>query len=458
METNRCVNCMSEMQKSAGRYCPVCGFDNQSVEQPIYALKLNYILHGRYLIGRVLGQGGFGITYVGLDMVLDLKVAIKEYFPMGMVTRQDMSSTLLWNPSQASQTQRQSGCEGFLKEARKMAKTDANPTIVRVRDTFLENETAYIIMDFVEGHTLKEELQKNGPMPFPKCMELLRPMMEGLARVHQQGIIHRDISPDNMIVQPDGSVKLLDLGAAKDITLSNGQSSQVVAKKGFSPIEQYVEKGQIGPWTDVYALCATISYCITGKMLPDATERMLMQAGQQGPVLPGDLPENIALALKDGLALKAEDRIQDVGQLLQRLDAQSPSGQPVSVKKEIPSPGGQAVKKETPDPGGQPVSVQKETQVPSGQPVSGQTYGNTGAGTNAGNNANGNNAANTEVDKGGFGWWALGCCVPVAGLVLYLVYKDQKPKTAKAAGVGALVCIALVVVFYILMFLIALSS
>lgn len=438
METNRCVNCMSEMQHSAGRYCPVCGFDNQNVQQPIYALKLNYILHGRYLIGRVLGQGGFGITYVGLDMVLDLKVAIKEYFPMGMVTRQDMSSTLLWNPSQASQTQRQSGCDSFLKEARKMAKMDANPTIVRVRDTFLENETAYIVMDFVEGHTLKEELQKNGPMPFPKCMGLLRSMMEGLAKVHQQGIVHRDISPDNIIVQPDGGVKLIDLGTAKDITLSNGQSSQVVAKKGFSPIEQYVEKGEIGSWTDVYALCATICYCITGKLLPDATERMLMQGGQQDPVLPDYLPNNVAQALKDGLALKAEDRIRDVGQLLQRLDAQAPSGQPVSEKK--------------------------ETQAPSRQPVSQQTYGNTGTNTNTGNYVNGGNTVNTgnnvnpQNDNGGFGWWALGCCIPIAGLVLFLVYKDQKPNTAKAAGVGALVSVVLVIVFYILLFLIALTA
>lgn len=339
METNRCINCMSEMHKTAGKYCPVCGFDNQSAEAPIYALKPNSILHGRYLIGRVLGQGGFGITYVGLDMVLDIKVAVKEYFPMGLVTRDNMSSELLWNASQVGSTQRQSGCESFLKEARKMAKTDANPTIVRVRDTFLENETAYIIMDFVEGHTLKKKLQQGGPIPFPECMQLLRPMMEGLKEVHHQGIIHRDISPDNIIIQPDGSVKLLDLGAAKDMTASNGQTSQVVAKKGFSPLEQYVEKGEVGTWTDVYALCATIYYCITGKVLPDALERMYGEQQLQIPETVDPLPEHVVHTLEAGLAIKVQDRIQNIEELLQRLDSQQnqPSMQPQQAQPVKPS-------------------------------------------------------------------------------------------------------------------------
>ena len=211
MEINRCVGCMNEL-KPGERYCPVCGCDNLNIEQPSYALRPHTILHGRYLIGKVLGKGGFGITYIGLDLTLNVKVAVKEYFPMGEVSReQGHSAALRWNPSRAGTEHRQKGYDSFLKEARKMAKIDQIPSIVRVRDTFLENETAYIVMDYAEGVTLKEKLLKNGTMTFSECVQLFSPMIEDLAKVHKQGMIHRDISPDNIMVQPDGSVRLLDV-------------------------------------------------------------------------------------------------------------------------------------------------------------------------------------------------------------------------------------------------------
>lgn len=319
MEINRCMGCMSELN-TTGRYCPVCGFDNQNIEQPSYALRCYSILHGRYLIGRVLGRGGFGITYIGLDLTLNIKVAIKEYYPMGEATReQGTSSALRWNLSQAGMTQRQKGYDSFLKEARKMAKIDQIPSIVRVRDTFLENETAYIVMDYVEGITLKEKLLKNGTMTFSECMELLSPIMEGLEKVHKQGMIHRDISPDNIMVQPDGSVRLLDLGAAKDMTTSQGPESQLVTKKGFSPLEQYMDAGKIGPWTDVYALCATIYYCITGKLLPAAMDRIDHEELQFPENMKEPLSPKVISVLKAGLAVKPEERIQSVEELYQGL-------------------------------------------------------------------------------------------------------------------------------------------
>lgn len=322
MIMKRCISCMEDMSSLSGSVCPHCGFDNANEAgiQPPYAMKTNTIIHGRYLVGKVLGQGGFGITYIGFDLVLNIKVAIKEYFPMGMATReQSRSNTLLWSPTQVNTKQRQDGYENFLKEARKTAKIDSIPSIVRVRDTFLENETAYIIMDFVEGVTLKDKLAQSGPMPVSECIRFLKPMMEGLAQVHKMGIIHRDISPDNIIVQPDGNLKLLDLGAAKDMTSGQGQS-QLVTKKGFSPLEQYTEAGQIGPWTDVYALCATIYYCITGKMIPSALDRM----GNDGVTFPAgmkeSIPPHIEAALKAGLAIEAKNRLQSVNDLLERLN------------------------------------------------------------------------------------------------------------------------------------------
>ncbi|MEY8391610.1 BspA family leucine-rich repeat surface protein [Lachnospiraceae bacterium 45-W7] len=319
MKIKRCMSCMSELSET-GRQCPICGTDNQSIEQPAYALKCNSMLHGRYLIGKVLGQGGFGITYIGLDTTLNVKVAIKEYFPMGMVSREPgESSRILWNTTQSGQAQRQSGYDSFLKEARKMAKIDQIPSIVRVRDMFLDNETAYIVMDYVEGITLKQKLLKNGPLNFSACMKLLRPMMEDLAKVHRQGMIHRDISPDNIMIQSDGSVRLLDLGAAKDMTSAHGPSSQLVAKKGFSPFEQYMDGGKIGPWTDVYALCATIYYCMSGKLLPDALERIEHEEINFPEHMRRNLSPEAIAALKAGLGVKIENRIQSVEELLGRL-------------------------------------------------------------------------------------------------------------------------------------------
>lgn len=318
MKEKRCVNCMGLMGET--EVCPHCGFRQQEAESP-FGLKCNTILNGRYLVGRMLGQGGFGITYIGYDLALEIKVAVKEYFPMGFSTRNStMSNKIQWNMTQLSRTQMQQGCDGFLKEARKMAKLDSLPGIVRVRDTFLENETAYIVMDFIEGETLKQRLHKTGPMRFSECVEMLKPLMRSLELMHKKGLVHRDISPDNIMLQPDGSVWLLDFGAAKDVSLQRNAASQQVTKKGFSPPEQYQEKGNIGSWTDVYALCATIYYCITGKTSPDALDRMYTDTLAFDVPLLEPLSPNAANTLWRGMKLRQEERIRTVGELLAGLE------------------------------------------------------------------------------------------------------------------------------------------
>lgn len=299
--------------------CPYCGYGYK--EEPFaFGLKQETILRGRYLTGRVLGQGGFGITYIGYDLTLDIKVAIKEYFPSGCATRNHtVSNQVQWNTAQFDRATWQAGCDSFLKEARRMAKIDSLPGIVRVRDTFPENQTAYIVMDYIEGETLKQRLQKTGPMRFTECIRLLSPLMVSLDNVHRQGLIHRDISPDNIMIQPDGSVCLLDFGAAKDVSFQQTMASRQVAKKGFSPPEQYREKSSIGPWTDVYALCATIYYCVTGRLVPDAMDRMYDDTLTFDMSLFELLSDAVVSALRDGLKLRSEERIQTVGELLARL-------------------------------------------------------------------------------------------------------------------------------------------
>ena len=279
MEIRRCMKCMHAL--AAGEtFCSECGRPYGSVETEPFALKPGTILDGKYLVGEMLGQGGFGITYIGFDLLLEQKVAIKEYFPMstGMVSRENRS-TVVWSSAMVGKTGTQRGFDSFLKEARKMAKLGGISNVVGVKSVFTQNETAYIVMDFIEGETLQQKMQKNGPMDFDSCIRLMTPIMQSLAEVHKHGIIHRDISPDNIMVQPDGKPVLLDLGAAKDLDIQGKdgsiQTTQMVAKQGFSPIEQYQRNASIGPWTDVYAMAATIYYCCTGVLPPSATDRMI---------------------------------------------------------------------------------------------------------------------------------------------------------------------------------------
>ena len=261
-------------------FCSECGRPYGSVETEPFALKPGTILDGKYLVGEMLGQGGFGITYIGFDLLLEQKVAIKEYYPMstGMVSREN-STTVVWSSAVMQKSGMEKGFGSFLKEARKMAKLGGIPGVVGVKSVFIQNETAYIVMDFIEGETLLKKLQREVPMDYGTCISLMTPIMQALAEVHKHGIIHRDISPDNIMVQSDGKLILLDLGAAKDLDIQgkdgNVQSSQMVAKHGFSPVEQYGQAGKIGPWTDVYAMAATIYYCCTGVLPPSATDRMI---------------------------------------------------------------------------------------------------------------------------------------------------------------------------------------
>ena len=319
MEVRRCMKCMHPLAVGE-TVCPECGRAYGSVNAESFALKPGTILEGKYLVGEMLGQGGFGITYIGFDLLLEQKVAIKEYYPMstGMVSR-DGHSTVVWSSAMMGKTGTQKGFDSFLKEARKMAKLGGIPGVVGVKSVFIQNETAYIVMDFIEGETLLKKLQKNGPMDFDSCVKLMTPIMQALAEVHEHGIIHRDISPDNIMVRPDGKLILLDLGAAKDLDIQGNdgsvQSSQMVAKHGFSPIEQYSKSGKVGPWTDIYAMAATIYYCCTGILPPPATDRTIDDTLACQPRLTQAQFDILA----DCMRMRPQDRPQSMDTLLQML-------------------------------------------------------------------------------------------------------------------------------------------
>ncbi len=333
MDVKRCPHCMADLLGHSGSVCPFCGFDAARHPQPPEALPRDTVLYGKYLVGDVLGRGGFGMTYVGFDLSLESKVAIKEYYPSGAAMRREGESALSWSTTCRMQGGSETAKNSFLKEARKMARVENIPSVVRVRETFLENETAYIVMDYIEGETLKARLKRDGPMTYSDCFALLRPMMRDLCLIHRQGIIHRDISPDNIMIQWDGSVKLLDLGAAKDLNLHSDEVTMPVGKNGYSPMEQYLTNGIIGPWTDVYALCATIYYACYGVRVPQSLERLEQDTLRFDLPTREPMPYYVVEALKKGLAVRAIDRTQSVDDLLEQLEDQTmPLRQPEPAK------------------------------------------------------------------------------------------------------------------------------
>ena len=335
-------------------FCSECGRPYGSVETEPFALKPGTILDGKYLVGEMLGQGGFGITYIGFDLLLEQKVAIKEYYPMstGMVSREN-STTVVWSSAVMQKSGMEKGFDSFLKEARKMAKLGGIPGVVGVKSVFIQNETAYIVMDFIEGETLLKKLQREGPMDYGTCISLMTPIMQALAEVHKHGIIHRDISPDNIMVQNDGRLILLDLGAAKDLDIQgkdgNVQSSQMVAKHGFSPVEQYGQAGKIGPWTDVYAMAATIYYCCTGVLPPSATDRTIGDTLTCRPRLTKEEFDVLAFCM----SVLPQNRPQNMDALLQIVTHPVGSTQPVrDVPKTEPiRPETRNLQPPKPDPG-----------------------------------------------------------------------------------------------------------
>lgn len=279
------------------------------------------ILSERYRIESVLGRGGFGITYKGYDLKLNMPVAIKEYAISG------------WEEPELIEK----GKQKFLTEARALAQFHENPGVVDVRDFFEANKTAYIVMEYLEGKNLREIL-KERCFTADEIFSMIRPVMDVLEKMHEAGVLHRDISPDNIMLLTNGTVKLMDFGAARMTELADERSVSVVLKGGYAPEEQYRPKGDQGPWTDIYALCATMYKCITGMTPDDALER----SHNDRLEWPSELGVEISLlqedVLKKGMAVFAEERFQTIGEMRQMLERTKENEQE-SEKKSVPQAG-----------------------------------------------------------------------------------------------------------------------
>ncbi|MDE7464353.1 MAG: protein kinase [Clostridiales bacterium] len=316
---NICLYCFGDLDGS--RTCMSCHRKADDTPSPPHHLPQRTVIgtQNRYLIGKALGEGGFGITYLAWDLQQGIKVAVKEYFPSGYVTRVAGSNQVIINSKQ-NQAASNRGLKRFVEEARALAKIKNLSGVVNVRDFFSANGTAYIVMEFLDGMSLKKYLQrKGGKLTVDEILTIMRPVMDSLTQVHKIGLIHRDISPDNILITKYNEVKLIDFGAAK-YSNPDGRSLSVVLKQGFAPPEQYDSHGEQGPWTDVYALGVTIYYAITGSLPPESIRVMM---GKEDIRRPSELGIAIDPGVENGLmkslAVDKKKRHQDVQSMINSL-------------------------------------------------------------------------------------------------------------------------------------------
>lgn len=312
----RCLGCMRTYDTQYA-LCPHCGYVRDSVPGDSNQLPPGTVLQNRYTLGRALGRGGFGITYIAWDSRLEQAVAIKEYLP-GVFASRTVGRNTVSCYSENARAQFTAGLQKTLRESRMLAQFSHLDGVVRVFDCFEENETAYIVMELLRGQTVSEMLKQSGAMPLQDVLRIMEPILRALGQIHQTGLIHRDVAPDNIFVCDDGKVKLLDFGAARVSSDMDEHTLSIVLKHGYAPIEQYSSRGRQGPYTDVYAAGATIYKMLTGQTPPSGLDRM-----QQDDLRPVQdfvrVPDPVQRALQHSMALRAADRTQSAEQLLLEL-------------------------------------------------------------------------------------------------------------------------------------------
>lgn len=322
---NLCIGCMNPLDDRGE--CSFCHFQQDKYQPIPRCLLPGTVLAERYVLGRVLGEGNFGITYMGWDPVLDCRVAIKEYYPSDFVSRDVIRGTdkNVYVYGKQGKEEYQENLNKFLNEARCLTRFNHLDGIVSVRDFFYENETAYIVMEYIHGVSVKEYIRQHGPMEGNRVLQLMKPVLETLDKIHKTGVIHRDISPDNILFSDKEELVLIDFGSARVRNMEMTKSMTVVFKRGFSPEEQYRAKGRQGVWSDVYAICATIYFMLTANIPEDAIERMIgapMKSLAEMPEV--ELRIGQKQALMKGISIRAQDRYDTLGNLMAELYEEKP--------------------------------------------------------------------------------------------------------------------------------------
>lgn len=321
-----CESCFCEMKD--GAFCTNCGYTPNATVGDSTMLRPGSVLLRKYVIGKTIGKGGFGITYVAYDVTTQKKVAIKEFFPYGIAIRIPGTTTVTVSSMDDAEAYK-IGAEKFCNEAQTVSRFNGNPNIVGVHEFFCENNTVYFVMEYLQGHTLKEHIKIHGVLPCAQALFIMNRVSDALKVAHSANVLHRDISPDNIILCDNGNVKLIDFGAARQVVAEHSQSFSVILKPGFAPLEQYQRKGNQGPWTDIYSLGATIYHALTGDILADPMSRIDDDEEFSENIY--DIEPELWAVIRKATQLKMEDRYGDVVMLKNDLARISYQPQPVTV-------------------------------------------------------------------------------------------------------------------------------
>lgn len=319
---NRCCQCMREYGDEYD-LCPYCGMEKSVRPKELYFLMPGTLIADRYEIGVSVGSGGFGITYKAWDRTLSKVVAVKEYYPAGMVNRVPGEKELIVY-SGSRERECAAGKARLLEEARNMAKFNTHPNIIHVYDFFEENNTAYIVMEFLDGVNYKEYIkEQGGRLPLEKALEVTRAVLSALSEVHKSGILHRDISPDNIFICNDGRIKLIDFGAARFSAEDEDRTRSVILKPGFAPPEQYQTRSRQGPWTDIYAAAATLYRAVTGTAPEESVNRVEEDLLAEPKKFCPEMPDNINNAILRAMALRYELRFRSAEEFKKALEGET---------------------------------------------------------------------------------------------------------------------------------------
>ena len=306
-----CLNCLNTYEEGV-KVCPHCGLGNWKYQAAEKTLELGTMLKSRYKIGTVIGDGGFGITYRAVDMSTGKGVAVKEFYPREVVARSSMDHTTVKLVNRDNTAQFQKGLNSFLEEANGLARFNNTDKIVNVYDFFEQNGTAYIVMEYLRGKPLSRYAKDHGgKISVSAAINVIMKMCEALSYVHGAGMVHRDISPDNIFVEKTGKIKLIDFGAARESYGNEEKTLSIVLKPNYAPPEQFRKKSRQGPWTDVYALGATVYKLLTGRTPDQAIDRIMEDEMQVPSRYNPEVPLFLDRIVMKMMAPKIEDRFQN---------------------------------------------------------------------------------------------------------------------------------------------------